>query len=254
VRIDEKEMGVMMRKNGLLSGVAILGLALGGAAANAADVVRPVVVRPVPTWTGCYVGVHTGWGWGTSSAAGTASDGDPTDWLSNDIHISGGVFGGQIGCDWQHSSNWVLGIRGMIAGADINGSNNDFYEGTSSSGPDTVKIEGLGSITGRIGWTGGSHDHLFYLQAGWAAARNHLVYVPCTYECSYVADQSRNGWTVGIGGEQMLNFWSGTSVFAEANWYDFGHDHVTFDDGDYFSNVHQTVGTVLVGLNFRWRH
>jgi outer membrane immunogenic protein len=250
-----------MRKNGLLNSVAILSLVVWGNAANAADVVRPVtVVRPpVANWTGCYVGVNTGWGWGNGTANGHESDGDPTDFLSNDIHLSGGVFGGQIGCDWQHSPDWVFGVRGMIAGTDINGFGNDRYPGTDASAPDLAKIDGLGSITGRVGWTGGNQSRLWYLQAGWAFAHDRLSFSPCDPyyyldTCTINASESRNGWTIGIGGEQMLNFAPGASVFAEANWYDFGHDNISLFDGEDFTNVHQTVGTVLVGLNFRWGH
>ena len=51
----------------LTAGVALLALGL-SVPAKAADMpVKYVAPAPVFTWTGCYVGVHIGYKWGTSS-------------------------------------------------------------------------------------------------------------------------------------------------------------------------------------------
>ena len=50
----------------LTAGVALLALGL-SVPAKAADMpVKYVAPAPVFTWTGCYVGVHIGYKWGTS--------------------------------------------------------------------------------------------------------------------------------------------------------------------------------------------
>ncbi len=40
---------------------------------------------------------------------------------SANLDISGYLLGGQIGCDYQFASNWVLGIEGAASGGDIGG-------------------------------------------------------------------------------------------------------------------------------------
>ena len=52
----------------LTAGVALLALGL-SVPAKAADMpVKYVAPAPVFTWTGCYVGVHIGYKWGTEQA------------------------------------------------------------------------------------------------------------------------------------------------------------------------------------------
>jgi opacity protein-like surface antigen len=58
----------------VLAGTGICLLALGGATAGAADLAAPGIVTKSPplaavSWTGCYVGVHIGGGWGTTDFA-----------------------------------------------------------------------------------------------------------------------------------------------------------------------------------------
>src|SRR6516164_1669436 len=89
--------------------------------------VRPVVVAaPVYSWTGFYVGGNVGWGWSHV----TASENNPfgPDAIAQispqslGTDLNGGVFGGQIGYNWQ-TANWVIGIEGDFDGASINGVN-----------------------------------------------------------------------------------------------------------------------------------
>src|SRR5215470_8272853 len=57
-----------MRRN-LLAGTSICLFALGGTTVGAADLGPPVFKAPplaAAYWTGCYVGVHIGGGWGTT--------------------------------------------------------------------------------------------------------------------------------------------------------------------------------------------
>src|SRR4051812_7429846 len=71
----------------------------------AADIVRPapVVVAPkaaVFSWTGCYLGVNGGYGWGDKKfSSDTLVFGPPG--TTTDLHIKGWLAGGQVGCDKQ---------------------------------------------------------------------------------------------------------------------------------------------------------
>src|ERR1700731_2588664 len=113
-------LGGAMKKL-LLSTVA--GAALFAAApANAADMPlkAPPMVAPYYSWTGCYVGAHTGWGWGRKRGTEQTISPSPK-FTAFGFDTSGAVFGGQVGCDYQFAGNWVLGVQGAISGTDING-------------------------------------------------------------------------------------------------------------------------------------
>ena len=111
--------------------VAALFIASQASAADLAVKARPMMVpAPVYSWTGCYVGGHVGWGWGhqrhNQAAAFSGSSGGTS--LANaagKVDSSGGLFGAQVGCNYQFSGNWVVGVQGDIAGTDINGRNGD---------------------------------------------------------------------------------------------------------------------------------
>src|SRR5262245_55374485 len=80
---------------------------------------RAPLVAPAPlfTWTGCYIGGHLGGGWGEKTVSvpallpGASVTGD----------TSGFLGGGQVGCNLQFGSNWVIGIEGDGSGSDIRG-------------------------------------------------------------------------------------------------------------------------------------
>jgi hypothetical protein len=40
--------------------------------------------------------------------------------------------GGQVGCDWQFAPNWLIGIEGAAAWADIKGSSVDVFTQTTN--------------------------------------------------------------------------------------------------------------------------
>src|SRR5262245_7967811 len=107
----------------LLASVSPAALALAGAA-GAADLPRKapaaVVAQPPPySWTGCYVGLSGGYGWGTQKATRNQfffSSGFSRS-ASVDFNTRGGVFGGQVGCNYQFAGNWLVGVEGAFAGA-----------------------------------------------------------------------------------------------------------------------------------------
>src|ERR1035438_5190686 len=74
----------------------------------------PPVVTQVYNWTGMYVGVNGGYGWGTQ---------DPLTLFSNAFdrtafNINGGMFGGTVGAQIQQGYV-VLGIEGDLDWANI---------------------------------------------------------------------------------------------------------------------------------------
>src|SRR5690606_12995541 len=85
--------------------------ALGTVAASAADIPRPVVppappvAAPLFTWTGAYIGINGGYGWGTSSFSAPFATGS--------FDVDGGVVGGTLGYNHQ-VGQIVFGIEGDI--------------------------------------------------------------------------------------------------------------------------------------------
>ena len=99
-----------------LAGSAML---LSSFAANAADLAvkaPPPVPAPVYNWTGLYIGVNGGWGWGRQ---------DPLNLISSrfdrdSFDINGGMIGGTFGAQIQQGAI-VLGLESDIDWADITG-------------------------------------------------------------------------------------------------------------------------------------
>src|SRR3954447_22867875 len=98
---------------------AIALAAIGSVNAMAADMpvrraapAQMMAPTPVSTWSGCYVGGNIGGAFGDASLSG------PSGTVST--NGSGFTGGGQIGCDYQFSQNWVLGFRNMFNGTSNN--------------------------------------------------------------------------------------------------------------------------------------
>jgi outer membrane immunogenic protein len=249
--------------------VAISAMA-GIGAASAADLpartytkAPPPMVPVVSTWTGCYVGGNIGAGWQRTRA----TDVDPSNAgafadAGSDT-ASGIVGGGQVGCDYQFASNWVVGVQGMVDGADVRGSHfAPFAYASDNTELFSVKSNWFGTLTARIGYAV-MPQALLYLKGGVAWVHTNYtdsdssgsVFVP------YVgtASSTRTGWTIGGGGEYRLN--QNWSLFAEYNYIDLGSKTLgyTYTCGavcgfsdPYLYSEKQNLQTVLVGLNFRF--
>src|SRR5262245_58800314 len=104
-----------------LAGLASL-CAFAGEAARAADLPRPygappraaVYYNPIDYWSGFYLGINGGGGWGRSQWDGV-----------DKFDVSGGLLGGTIGYNWQWNQA-VVGIEGDIAWSGIRGTTNTF--------------------------------------------------------------------------------------------------------------------------------
>jgi len=116
-------------------------------AAQAADLPMPPAYQPPPmvvpvyNWTGFYVGVNGGYGWGNQ---------DPFNLLTNrfdqfSVPFSGGMFGGTFGGQIQ-SGHVVMGIEADIDWANINGSAT-VIPTIAGALPNGCLIAGVGCVT-----------------------------------------------------------------------------------------------------------
>lgn len=179
----------------------------------------------MPLWSGLYLGVHGGYGWGDARHVFAANNGN----LAPDNgrftqSPSGGMVGGHLGYNQQYG-NWVVGLEGALTWSDLKTATANPFTADAFPPPgftDTygTKVEWLASVTPRIGFT--SQNWLFYAKGGLAAAR--LDY---TYTSDFVATnlpfRERNdhlGWTVGAGVEYALS--ANWIAGIEYNYYDLG--------------------------------
>src|SRR5664280_2776708 len=98
--------------------------------AHAADLRYPAPPpAPAPLgWSGCFVGGHAGSAsghttWQDTLPLGTI-DATMTGQTAN-TDMSGAIYGGQLGCDWQAGSNFVFGLQGAISASTLTGTNMD---------------------------------------------------------------------------------------------------------------------------------
>ena len=200
----------------------------------------PPVYAPIYNWTGFYIGGHVGGAFGGSDGfAGTTNSGD-------DGRFLGGLQGG---ADYQFAPNWVLGIEGQYSWL---GSNNNAvaFTGAGAGYVYTHNQRGIGSVTGRLGYTWG--PGLLYVKGGYAYSDYNeslsLVGVPQTFALN---SSHHDGYTVGAGLEYMFaQNWSGK---VEYQYYDFGKTNfVTPAVLTAFGSNRNDEHTVKAGINYRF--
>ena len=237
-------------KNILFAGVSLVAL-LGVGTARAADLPSRIPAAPMPvafSWTGFYVGGHTGVAVGKTTTSNTSPYGGfdagiPLSYDTNPVNIFGG---GQVGYNWQ-AGMYVLGVEADVGYLGI--------RDTIYPAPDnyvSVKYGWYGTVTGRLGL---AYDRLLTYVKGGAAvasitnAASNLdggVIDPSDFS---ETKKTRWGWTVGTGFEYALS--PSWSVKSEYMFMNFGKQRTTNIDGDSFEHKNQ-VQSFKIGLNYRF--
>jgi outer membrane immunogenic protein len=238
-----------------LFGATAVSLLTASTALGADLAVPPAVPSPPPpfTWTSCYAGGNAGGGFGRKAVNDTAGILSPnTGFSSANLDVSGYMLGGQIGCDYQFASNWVLGIEGAASGGDIGGKTTfatPGLPGDTATFKDTTDF--LSSVTARAGFAW--ERWMLYGKGGVGFVNDRYNVADVLAAYNFDAVETRLGWTAGVGVEWAL--WDDWSVKLEYDYYDFGTRNVTFieQSGAFPSgpeNIKQTIQTVKLGLNF----
>lgn len=181
------------------------------------------------TWTGVYIGVHGGYGWGDLDARiGGAA-------VLVSTEPSGGFGGFQSGANWQFAPNWVVGIETDASF----GSLDDRIGGAINA---AVKADSFGTVRGRFGYA--ADRMLFYGTGG--VAWSH-------YESNYsggnngTQDRFFLGWAAGAGIEYAISpRWSAKLEYIHMDFRDI----VNTQAGPLLTES-LSVDTVRVGLNYR---
>jgi outer membrane immunogenic protein len=242
--------------SGMLAGAAVVA----AGSANGADMSAPYIKTPMPapvfSWTGCYAGTQSGLGSGHAKWQDVDTPGD-IDGLGGgrtaNTDMSGAVYGGQIGCDyqggpWFMGGNWVVGLQGMVSGSTVTGTNQDQF-----NAPWTLRdrIDWFGSVTGRFGTTI-TDRALLYVRGGVAWAHNKFEIENSGFNLGNPTN-SQVGWTLSTGLEYALS--PAWSVFVETSYYDFGSKNVGFignpaTNAPFTLKASQTLETFQIGVNY----
>ena len=214
----------------------------------------PVIAEPGYNWTGFYVGLNGGYSWGRASE--TALIGAPFPANASATvkqNVNGGLFGGQIGYNWQVDRNWVLGLEADGQWTGERGSSNDFLGSVrfptpgndfnvlaSASLSNETKLPWFATFRGRAGFladpslllyaTGGlAVGEVKYTTQGTLTAQlfgpgtagTIPVGGPVTLVgAAFSESQTRVGWTAGAGLEKKFS--QNWSAKLEYLYVDFG--------------------------------
>jgi outer membrane immunogenic protein len=215
----------------LIACIGVLGCAV--ISAQAADIparypapYRPVYA-PMYTWTGFYVGINGGGGWGRSQWDGI-----------DRFNISGGMIGATVGYSWQ-INQFVVGAEGDIDWSGVKG-NTNFLCPTGCE----TRNSWLATARARVGY--GVDRFLPYLTGGLAFG-DIRASVP-----GFPGGSITNaGWTLGGGLEFAVA--PNVSIKGEYLYVDLGNFNCGFNCGLLpGSNVSLFENLFRAGLNVRF--
>jgi outer membrane immunogenic protein len=216
------------------------------------------------SWTSCYLGGHIGGGRGTKDITDPVflvqdnliAPGTTTGVTTVRTTPTGAVIGGEIGCDYQFSSNVVIGIEGTASGTTMKGSRS---VSLIDSPPDVALVQAnndfLASVSGRIGYA--FDNVLLYGRGGFAVAGDKYNVSGGTVAGSGVpfnfqGADNRYGWVAGGGVDWAFS--RNWSMNVEYDYYHFGRGNILMTDAlsgvTGVVDVKQTVQVLKVGFNF----
>jgi outer membrane immunogenic protein len=243
------------------------------------------------SWTGCYLGADFGGGFADTLFNGAWVD--PlvpstfgpvpigiTPGSDNHIGTAGVLAGGQGGCDVQVAPHWVIGAAADGSWTNISGNlGTETGSGTfpgptkfGGEGVQNVKTDTLATATARLGYAPYGNG-LFYVKGGaaWEQSKYGFTGEASTTACAtfmttcthfnptvtqafnFTANDSRMGWTAGVGTEwRLIGNWS---FFGEYDYLGFGTRNVNFTDavmGTSTFSVRLYVQEVKLGINYRF--
>lgn len=219
-----------MRKILFTSGCGCaIAMAIGAASAMAADIAprgrAPAAPKPVYApynWSGAYIGINGGGGWGNS---------DSSTPFASSYRTSGGMVGGTLGYNWQFGRT-VLGVEGDIGWSGIRGS--------SACGATSCETRNdwLSTVRGRVGYA--ADRFLPYITGGLAIGNvNHSIAGVGS------SNPTQAGWTIGGGLEAAIS--GPLTAKIEYLYVDLGRSgSVVGSDSKFNANV------VRAGLNYRF--
>jgi outer membrane immunogenic protein len=247
----------------LFLGATALALTLAESAVAADFPVKAETFAARFSWTGCYLGAHVGGAWQPKDATdpvllvqdGLGGAGTTVGTTTVKVNSNGAVFGGQIGCDYQFSPSWVVGVEGAVSAGSLRGSTSVALPAGNPGDTAlvTARTDFIPSLTGRLGY---ALDHWLFYGKGGVAWTNDKYSITGNFAGTAFDAEGlgmRTGWTAGTGAEWA--FADDWSARLEYDYYDFGRSNVLMSDaGNGFASIvtfRQSAQMVKLGLNFR---
>ena len=224
----------------LMAGVSLAAVSL-AAPALGADLPRvqhraPAMVAPMFSWTGFYIGVHAGYGFGSDGNAHTTGLAPIN--IANvaagarpgfvELDRDGFVVGGQIGYNWQ-TGPWVLGVEADISYTDFSDSVRVIGT-TGLVNTFNQELEYLGTVRGRVGYSWGWTMAYFTGGLAYGGVRHDVHFFNGVGALAFSGTGSNGrdietGYTVGGGIEHAFS--QAWSLKLEYLYYDLGETNVT---------------------------
>jgi len=188
----------------------------------------PAYVMPsAPSWSGLYLGVNAGYGFGKSNWDFPAISTSPKGYL----------VGPTLGYNFQTGS-FVFGLEGDY---DFSGMKN-----SAACGAGTCETSNtwLATVRGRLGYAG-FDNWLLYVTGGGAFGN-----IKASNSLAGNASSNRTGYALGGGVEYAL--WSNWSVKLEYLYVDLGKFDCGIACGAVTDDVSFKANTVRAGINYRF--
>ena len=203
--------------------------------ASAADMpLKAAIESPVYNWTGFYVGLNAGFGWGRNDAdfTGDGQNGSGNDLISRvfdgprnfnqltrsqDIKSDGAFGGAQFGYNWQFAGVWVAGFEADIQASGVRGNFTRVAPLVGLSLSAEQKLQWFGTARGRLGYvvnerflvfgTGGlaygqTEETSSFFSSNFGGATSPVSTIICVVGAPCLGGQTSNtsaGWTAGGG-------------------------------------------------------
>ncbi|MGA2124798.1 MAG: outer membrane protein [Xanthobacteraceae bacterium] len=236
-----------------LSFATITFAAIAAASASfAADLPAPaykvpaMAPAPIYNWTGFYIGVEGGWGFGRADQT------DPGGFNSGTYNVNGGLIGGTLGYNWQMGQA-VFGLEGDGSYSWIKGSTAGTLGGCGGAPPNcSSNLQALGTFRGRLGW---AIDRVLpYVTGGLAVGSLHGAEGDVAANGAFGSGSTTvAGWTVGGGVEVALApNWSAKVEYLHV---DLGNQSIfndTFGGAILPESIKFTTEIVRGGVNFKF--
>jgi high affinity Mn2+ porin len=222
-----------------LAGAAFGALALGSPAMAADMPLKAPHLRPAFDWSGFYIGGHTGYGRGSSTAVLS----DPLAVSTNSV-FSGVIGGVQGGYNVQMPSGLVLGVEADLTFPNYFISNKIVSTLTGAHSEVVEAFDYAGTVRGRIGYASG--HWLVYATGGFAFAGERFVNTPDVGGTDQKHINVRPGWAAGAGVEYA--FAPHWSVKLEYLYSQFDRANIRFPSGAEHNST-LDFQQIRIGLN-----
>ncbi|CAM5766119.1 porin [Labrys miyagiensis] len=224
--------------------VVLAGALAAGDRAFAADLAAQSVdpVAPVVTpydWTGPYIGLHAGYGWGREhdnlSENGVGPVVQPT---ADHFSLSGFVGGAHAGYNYQFANRFVVGVEGDIDYTDLNGSQR--FATPAPGGKLKFNTDWQASARLRAGYA--IDNILIYATGG-------VAFSGAEMKVNGFSDRNTHvGWTIGGGVEYAFTQnWIGR---LEVRYSDFNKKSYQTPYGKVKADFNETTATIGVSYKF----